>query len=168
MAPIAMPVMAGISNSLANGQISQPARIIDRLRKTGAIAGIKNSPSELRMPIEIAAHDTASRNGNMMRVMVTVTSNFSGFEVNSGARVLTSSGLAIIPTSVSMPTTTRMAQNVRLVSLKAFCCPSFSRIPLNVGTKAALIAPSANRSRNRFGIRKATLKASVQMPAPKR
>ena len=37
---------------------------------------------------------------------------------------------------------------------------------MNTGTKAALIAPSANRSRTRFGIRNATLKASMALPAP--
>ena len=37
---------------------------------------------------------------------------------------------------------------------------------MNVGTNAALIAPSANRSRTRFGILNATLKASIALPAP--
>src|SRR5882672_12149994 len=37
---------------------------------------------------------------------------------------------------------------------------------MNAGTNAALIAPSANRSRTRFGMRNATLKASMALPAP--
>ena len=37
-----------------------------------------------------------------------------------------------------------------------------------MGTNAAESAPSANRSRSRFGMRKATLKASVCNPAPRR
>ena len=36
----------------------------------------------------------------------------------------------------------------------------------NVGTNAELIAPSANRSRRRFGMRNATQKASVTAVAP--
>jgi hypothetical protein len=36
------------------------------------------------------------------------------------------------------------------------------------GTKACENAPSANRRRSRFGIRKATTKASIAAPAPKR
>ena len=39
---------------------------------------------------------------------------------------------------------------------------------MKVGTKAALIAPSANRSLIRLGILVATLKASMALPAPKR
>ena len=38
---------------------------------------------------------------------------------------------------------------------------------VNVGTNAALIAPSANRSRSRLGMRNATLYASMAAPAPK-
>ena len=38
---------------------------------------------------------------------------------------------------------------------------------VKVGTKAALIAPSANRSRTMFGTRNATLKASMASLAPK-
>ena len=37
-----------------------------------------------------------------------------------------------------------------------------------VGTNAALIAPSANRSRSRLGMRNATLYASMAAPAPKK
>src|SRR5262249_23705910 len=37
---------------------------------------------------------------------------------------------------------------------------------MKTGTNAALMAPSANRSRTRFGIRKATLNASMALPAP--
>jgi hypothetical protein len=38
---------------------------------------------------------------------------------------------------------------------------------VKAGTKAAVIAPSAKRSRSRFGIRKATLYASIAALAPK-
>src|SRR4030095_4033841 len=37
---------------------------------------------------------------------------------------------------------------------------------MKTGTNAALSAPSANKSRTRFGIRKATLNASMALPAP--
>ena len=44
------------------------------------------------------------------------------------------------------------------------CC---WRLAANTGTKAWLNAPSANRRRNKLGIRNATLKASVMALAPK-
>jgi hypothetical protein len=45
--------------------------------------------------------------------------------------------------------------------------PSFSRLAARIGTKACENAPSANSRRSRFGMRKATLKASVAAEAPK-
>src|SRR4051812_39366147 len=45
--------------------------------------------------------------------------------------------------------------------------PSLVSVRVNVGTKAALIAPSENRSRRRFGMREATTNASIALPAPK-
>src|SRR4051812_14613639 len=45
--------------------------------------------------------------------------------------------------------------------------PSLVSVRVNVGTNAALIAPSENRSRRRFGMREATTKASMALPAPK-
>ena len=42
-----------------------------------------------------------------------------------------------------------------------------ARVLVKVGTNAALIAPSANRSRSRLGMRNATLYASMAAPAPK-
>jgi hypothetical protein len=41
------------------------------------------------------------------------------------------------------------------------------RIRVKVGTNAALIAPSANNSRNSVGSLAATLNASIVSPAPK-
>ena len=46
--------------------------------------------------------------------------------------------------------------------------PKFMAEETKPRTKAELIAPSANRSRSRLGIRNATLKASVANPAPNR
>src|SRR5207244_6095420 len=45
--------------------------------------------------------------------------------------------------------------------------PSLARRRVKVGTNEALMAPSANRSRTRLGMRKATTNASISLPAPK-
>ena len=44
----------------------------------------------------------------------------------------------------------------------------FSNARVNWGTKAALMAPSAKRSRNKLGMRNAILNASATSEAPKR
>ncbi len=57
----------------------------------------------------------------------------------------------------------------RLPSRHALSRPCVVKVALKVGTNAAVIAPSAKRSRSRLGTRKATLKASISgpLPAPK-
>ena len=52
----------------------------------------------------------------------------------------------------------------RLPSRQAASRPRSVSVRVNVGTKAAVIAPSANRSRSRLGMRNATLKASIAGP----
>src|SRR5262245_34516334 len=52
-------------------------------------------------------------------------------------------------------------------SFQAAGLPSFSRSRAQVGTKAQLIQPCANRMRNHFVDRNATTHASIAVPAPK-
>src|SRR5262249_22214267 len=65
------------------------------------------------------------------------------------------------------PVTTSSAFNTLLPSRQAAGLPFSVRYFVNVGTNAALIAPSANSSRTRFGMRNATTNASISFPAPK-
>jgi hypothetical protein len=64
--------------------------------------------------------------------------------------------------------TTSSAFNTLLPSRQAACLPSTVSTRVKVGTNAALIDPSANRSRTRFGIRNATMNASISLLAPNR
>ncbi len=56
----------------------QPSRLImPRFIIAGAIAGTKNFPSELRIPISNAASETINKNGIMNRAMVMVEIEFA-------------------------------------------------------------------------------------------
>src|SRR5512138_244329 len=65
-----------------------------------------------------------------------------------------------------MPVTTSSALIALLPSRQAAVRSPEASCCMKTGTNAAVIAPSANRSRTTFGIRKATLKASMALPAP--
>ena len=65
-----------------------------------------------------------------------------------------------------VPVTTISALMTLEPSRHALASPFSLRCRVNVGTNAALIAPSANRSRTRFGMRVATLNASIAAVAP--
>ncbi len=53
-------------------------------------------------------------------------------------------------------------------SRQATCLSPAASARVNVGTSAALSAPSANRSRRTLGILNAMRKASIASPAPKK
>ena len=79
----------------------------------------------------------------------------------------TSSGAASTPsTQVSSKI---QVSSVATLSTSSLVCasPYCALLAASTGTKAWLKAPSANRRRNRLGMRKATLKASVMALAPK-
>src|SRR5262245_51706140 len=71
-----------------------------------------------------------------------------------------------MPPTTRMPVTTSSALMTLLPSRHAAARSPPASCRMKTGTNAALIAPSANRSRTRFGIRKATLKASMALLAP--
>ena len=71
-----------------------------------------------------------------------------------------------MPRITRRPSTTSIIEKTEEVIKKAFCAPSFFSFSVKTGTYAADNAPSANRSRRRFGIRKAATKASILPPAP--
>src|SRR4051812_6260340 len=65
-----------------------------------------------------------------------------------------------------MPVDTSSALMTLLPRRHAAGLPPRVNSRMNTGTNAALIAPSAKRSRTRFGMRNATLNASIAFPAP--
>ena len=77
------------------------------------------------------------------------------------------------PGAASTPNTlvinTAQASSVATLSIKTWVAasPCSARVAASTGTKAWLNAPSANKRRNKFGMRKATRKASVTALAPK-
>ncbi|MNE67181.1 hypothetical protein D3C80_1627740 [compost metagenome] len=85
------------------------------------------------------------------------------------------SPLASSQTSSGAPSTpsTQVSSKAQLstvatlaISTRVASSPSLALVPASTGTKAWLKAPSANRRRNRLGMRNATLKASVSAFAP--
>ena len=123
---------------------------------TGARAARKYRRNEFMIPENIATIDIAVKNGNMIRVNSTVSSNLAGSSANFGAMIVdTRNGMKIMASaerpirSASKPASTSSA------NLRAAALSPFSSSLENNGTKAVLNAPSANNRRNRFGNRKA-------------
>ena len=93
-------------------------------------------------------------------------SSLPEIEAKPGAKARTSHGAVTYPISHSSASTENRVTMSWRPNAQASASPRFSRYSVKVGTKADDMAPSANRSRSRFGIRNATLKASVARPAP--
>ena len=136
------------------------------LNIAGDSAGTKNTLRELSIPMQAAASATSSRNGATMRVSTTVSSNLPGTSVKAPASRCTSGSAKTMAATTSVPVTRINAFSTELPSCQARSRPSMVRALLKVGTSAALIAPSANRSRSRLGTRNATRNASMASPAP--
>jgi len=103
----------------------------------------------------------------MMRVSSTVRAYLSGEARKPGAIRVTMAGESSTPAT---ETATRMADSsvkATRASSKASSRDFVLRYSVKTGTKAMVSEPSAKSRLNRFGIRKATKKASVASPAPK-
>jgi len=95
-----------------------------------------------------------------------VSAYLSGTSVNPGAITLTIQGARSIPVTVS--SARMMERSVKAIPANSTACFfDLLRYPVKTGIKAMVREPSANRRRKRFGILKATKKASVAGPAPK-
>ena len=79
----------------------------------------------------------------------------------------TSAGAPITPITQVMSSTSESRLATWSIMRLVAASPSVCLLAASTGTKAWLNAPSANRRRSKFGMRKATLKASVSAPAPK-
>ena len=71
-----------------------------------------------------------------------------------------------MPATHNAPSTRTVSVATLLASRQAAPSPSRAMVLLKVVTKAVESAPSANRSRSRFGMRNATVKASIMPPPP--
>ena len=135
-----------------------------RLKKLEAIAGMPKTFFAFNMPMARAASETSRIKGNMMRVSWMVSSALSG--AKPGARTVIRAGANRIPTSVTALMKTRVSVATLLASLQADSSLSVAMRREKVVTKAVERAPSAKRSRNMLGARKAVRNASMFRVAP--
>src|SRR5438309_3160892 len=105
-------------------------------------------------------------NGHIILVSQMVSSVLSGGQLHHVSRS-TSCGAKTMPRSVTTLIKTAVSVATLLASRQADSSPSVAIFPENVVIKAVERAPSANKSRNKFGSRKAIKKASRYFPAPK-
>ena len=165
--PIAIAMIGGKPRASITGTSATAHRIVATLNIAGDSDGMKNRCSEFSIPIIATATATVVRNGSITRVSSVVSSSLPGTSANSGAMSAVIGPAKRMPRTDNVPVMTSSALMTRLPSRQACSRPRVSRVRVNAGTNAAVIAPSAKRSRSRFGIRKATLKASIAALAPK-
>src|SRR5213592_4715491 len=129
------------------------------------MAGGPNTCFAFRIPITSAASETINMNGHMIRVSWIVSSVLSGDQLphvnrstSCGANTMPSSVIALMNTAVSVATL--------FARRHADWSPSTAIFFENVVMNAVESAPSANKSRKRFGNRNAIRNASRYFPAP--
>ena len=103
----------------------------------------------------------------MNRVRVMVSANFSGDAINPGAMMRTINGVRRMPVTAAIARRIDMRRMADLANRKAADSPSLLRYSVNIGTNAMVREPSAKSLLSKFGILKATKKASEAIPAPK-
>ena len=159
---MAMPLIGFRPNRGITGAIAIALKIDATLNIAGESEGMKKRRRELSIPIIAAAIASVLRKGSMIRVNRVVRASLPGTAANSAStNALVICGANRMPMTTSTPVTIRSAFITRLPSRQAASLPFSVSVRVNVGTNAAVIAPSANRSRSRFGTRNATLKASI-------
>ena len=164
--PIARPTRArGPKCGSSQRPMSTPPAIDPKLKKLDAIAGMPKTCLALSIPITRAASDTKRMNGYMMRASITVRRAFSASK--PGANKSTRSGAITIPITQATLNTTAARVATLLASRHADWSPCVAIVLENVVMNAVDSAPSAKRSRNRFGVRNATVNASMARPPPK-
>src|SRR4030095_3768304 len=119
------------------------------------------------MPITSAASETSNMKGHMMRVSNTVSAVLSGDQLPQ-VRRSTSCGAKTMPSSVTTLMKTAVSVATLFASRHADASPSTAIFFENVVMNAVDSAPSANKSRSRYGNQNAIKNASRFFPAPKR
>ena len=146
---------AGVRNNTPNIQ--------QAFRATGARAGIRKCLSEFNTAIANATMHINITYGNVIKSRLNTNSHL----------LLREKTVGIIENEISASTTRLpriMKSNVPVTftSSHASFLPLVSRYSVNTGIKAALNAPSPKSRRKRFGILKATTKASQARLVPKK
>ena len=131
--------------------------MVATLNIAGESAGTKKRCREFSIPIIATATATVSRNGHITRVRLAVSASLPGTDANSGANVRVIGSANTMPRTTKVPVARTSALMTRLPSRQAGSRPSSASRRVNVGMNAAVIAPSAKRSRTRLGTRNATL-----------
>src|SRR6266542_37391 len=131
------------------------------------MAGGPKTCFALSIPITSAASETSNMNGHMIRVSKIVSAVLSGDQLPHVNRS-TSCGANRIPTSVTALMKTAVSVATLFASRHADSSPSTAIFCENVVMKAVDSAPSANKSRSKFGNRNAIRNASRFFPAPNR
>ena len=135
-----------------------PTTIEPILKNPDARAGRKKIRQAFSIPITRAASETSRMKGNMMRASPAARA------CSSGLKPLVMAAMICGENTMPRMVTSDMKTTARVITFRArahpACSPSRSRVLENVVTNAVLSAPSANRSRSRFGARKAAMKHS--------
>ena len=169
--PISVPIDKPISERAPKfGSSHQPnatpPMIEPRLKKLDAMAGAPKTFFALSIPMASAASETSRMNGHITRVSKIVSSVFSDDQLH---HVITSTncGAKTMPTNVTALMKIAVSVATLFASRHADSSPSVAIFCENVVMNAVESAPSAKRSRNMFGKRKAIRNASRFLPAPK-
>ena len=130
------------------------------LKKLDAMAGTPKTLRALSIPITSAARETSRMNGNITCVSKT-TNGFQTMTVSGAPHESRSNNGSErkIPATVTRLIKMTVRVNILDARAQADSSPSVSNLRLKTVMKAVESAPSANRSRNKFGMRKATIKA---------
>src|SRR5258706_12960870 len=139
----------------------------ERLSSTGVNAGTAKRLQVLSTPAASATREMKTMYGKVMRSICAVSANFSGSPAKPGAVRYTISGAAAMPSAAVTRSATKSTVETQSTSARVSSGDCLLRYSARIGTKACEKAPSPNRRRRRFGMRKATKKASVASPAPK-
>ena len=132
----------------------------------GAAAAAANLLFEFKIPEKKEERLTNNKKGNVILVNSTARLNFSVFSKKPGAITYTKYG-------VNTSANKTIKQSIRINKLKTSSANFFPFILLSVltetqlGIKAALNVPSANKRLKVFGSLKATKYASAKIDAPK-
>ena len=148
---------------LNHGASHHAAPITARFSKTGVTAGTANRFHVLSTPAASATKDMKPMYGNITRVINTAESKSCSPE----AITHTSTGAPAMPSSVVATSAQKSTVATASIRPRVAASPSADRLAANMGTNACEKAPSANNRRSRFGMRNATLNASVCALTPK-
>ena len=160
------PQASAITGSSMKRARPSAAAIIARFISTGLSAGTANRPQVLRMPPASAASEMNSAYGKVIRSIAAARSPCGVPAPKPGAKAGMIHGAASTASAVStISAASRVPATRSTRALTAAWSPR-ALYSARTGTKAIENEPSAESRRRKFGIRKATTKASIAGLAP--